>query len=710
MRGTFRRLSAKVVFWLAVSMIVVQPARSDDSDERNWFQRDFGGVGLLQTPTARMAPLGWLAMKYGRVDPYEHYTFSAQPFEWAEAGFRYTEVRNRVVAASTTGQDFIDKGVDLKLRIADEGRFMPALAVGFQDLGGTGLFAGEYLVANKRWHDLDFSIGLGWGYLALGSNFSNPLGELADRFENRSDDGANPDGGGDFNFQEMFTGPVGVFGGVQYRTPIKGLFLQLEYDGNDYRNEPLGNTFERDSRVNAGLRYKPNETITLTAAWERGDTAMLGISVNLDLPGLTQGKSDSPEAAVGPAPDRSTRNWDAVAQDLKTNAGIDASRILIEDDVLLVEGEAIKYRAMPKAELRANRILHNVTQADVTEFRYRWISQGLYLREDVLPREPLPDTPYLDSDIPSFEEADYRHGVYSQDVPSEAVDRPEGRTVFERSPREFDWSLSPGYNQNIGGPDGYFYQIFARLSATWRTDSHGWLSGSVAVDIDNNFDELEYIAPSELPRVRTFIGSYIGSTDVGIYNLQYNRTARLGGDWFGLAYAGILELMYSGVGGEILYRPFNSPLAVGMDVNYVRQREFEQGFGLRDYSVVTGHVTAYVDTGIEDILAKVSVGRYLARDWGVTLDFSREFESGISIGAYATFTDAGDDFGEGSFDKGIYLRIPFDSFFTSHSRDHAQLTWQPLTRDGGARLARRQTLYSITGERDLGDYWDDFED
>ena len=53
------------------------------------------------------------------------------------------------------------------------------------------------------------------------------------------------------------------------------------------------------------------------------------------------------------------------------------------------------------------------------------------------------------------------------------------------------------------------------------------------------------------------------------------------------------------------------------------------------------------------------MGRYLAGDDGITIDFSKRFKNGFKLGAFATFTDvSSEDFGEGSFDKGIYVAIP----------------------------------------------------
>ncbi len=707
MMPTELRLFMRVGGTLLLGGCLVVPLTASGAEPKT-FQSDFGGVGLLQTPTARMAPVGEFSFTYNEIEPYTRYAVSVQPFEWMEFGFRYTSITNRDFEASGGELDFLDKGVDVKLSLIDESRYVPEVALGFRDFGGTGLFGSEYVVANKRWYDFDFSLGLGWGYFAAPGGVSNPLTAFGERFEERQGRDED-DQGGTFGLNQLFTGPASFFGGIQYHTPWEPLTLQLEYDGNDYRNEPLNNPQEQDSPINLGARYKVNDNLVFSAGWERGNTAMLGLTLSANLAELSQPKNDPAPVPAGPAPESTTKDWDNVSQLLASNAGISASRIVRRGNTLVIEGEATKYRSRPETELRANRILHNAVDDDIEQFAYRWKRAGFYLREDILPRQPLPSTPFIATAENEFVEQDYRHDVYAQGQNSADVARDEGELLYEDPERAFSYGLSPGLNQNYGGPDGYLYQVFARLNTTWRTDSHGFLSSTLAYTLFDNFDEYDYIADSDLPRVRTFIGNYLQETDLGLYNLQYTRTARLAENWFAMGYGGLLEMMYGGVGGEVLYRPFNSPLAVGLDVNWVQQREFDGRFGFRDYSTVTGNLSTYLDTGIKDVLAKISVGRYLAKDVGMTLDFSRRFDSGIRLGAYATFTDAGDAYGEGSFDKGIYLTVPFDAFFTNSSRQHATVAWDPLTRDGGARLDRRYTLYGLTSDRDMGHYWLDYE-
>ncbi|WP_246131636.1 YjbH domain-containing protein [Pistricoccus aurantiacus] len=678
-------------FFLAAAAQAMDPALS---------QSDFGGVGLMQTPTARMAPAGQFSFSYNQVDPYRRYNFTFQPLDWLEAGFRYSEIDDRLYGEAIAGdRDYLDKGFDAKFRLWQESRRVPEIALGFRDIGGTSLFGGEYLVASKRWYDFDFTLGLGWGYLGGRGDIDSPFGWIDDRFDDRP----RPDvgEGGDFDLDQLFRGPMAFFGGVQYQTPWEPLSLMLEYDGNDYENDPAGEPIDQDSPFNFGARLKLTDYLALNAGFERGDTAMFGIAYSVNLADISQVKRDPQPVALQSAPESTTNDWPAVSQKLEDNAGVRVSRIIARDDkTLVVEGEPVRFRSLIKTEGRANRILNNEVDKDVETFRYRWQSRGMDLREDIHSRKDFVAALQAEQ-----EEIPYLYGIYAQ-----AASKPRGEVLHENKPQRFRYSIGPGLDQNLGGPDGYLYRLYLDASAEYFTDTNGWFSGTLAWTLFDNLDDYEYIADSDLPRVRTFIGDYLEEGDLGLTNLQYTRTAKLNDNWYAMGYGGYLEMMYAGVGGEVLYRPFNSAFALGADINYVKQRDFDQQFGLRDYDTVTGHLSAYVETGVKDVLAKFSLGRYLAEDWGGTIDLSRQFDSGVRMGAWATFTDvSSEEYGEGSFDKGLYVSLPLDAFFTTSSRSSVGLSWSPLTRDGGARLNKRYELYNLTGERNLGRYWKEID-
>lgn len=99
-------------------------------------------------------------------------------------------------------------------------------------------------------------------------------------------------------------------------------------------------------------------------------------------------------------------------------------------------------------------------------------------------------------------------------------------------------------------------------------------------------------------------------------------------------------------------------------------------------------------------MAKISAGRYLTEDVGVTVDIAKQFDSGITVGAYASKTDlSADEYGEGSFTKGFYVSIPFDLLSVKPTTSRGGLEWQPLQRDGGQKLNRKYSLYEVTDGR-----------
>jgi hypothetical protein len=106
-------------------------------------------------------------------------------------------------------------------------------------------------------------------------------------------------------------------------------------------------------------------------------------------------------------------------------------------------------------------------------------------------------------------------------------------------------------------------------------------------------------------------------------------------------------------------------------------------------------VSAYYDFG-NGYHGQVDVGRYLAGDYGATFALDREFDNGWSVGAFFTLTDvSADDFGEGSFDKGLRVSIPIDWFFGTPTRTVSDNTIRSLSRDGGAKLDVEGRLYGI---------------
>ena len=93
------------------------------------------------------------------------------------------------------------------------------------------------------------------------------------------------------------------------------------------------------------------------------------------------------------------------------------------------------------------------------------------------------------------------------------------------------------------------------------------------------------------------------------------------------------------------------------------------------------------------------LGKYLAGDKGATFDISRRFNSGFTLGIFASKTNlSAEEFGEGSFDKGFYVSIPTQLFYSDFKTGVISFGLHPLTKDGAAILNQRNSLSSILGD------------
>jgi Exopolysaccharide biosynthesis protein YbjH len=277
-------------------------------------------------------------------------------------------------------------------------------------------------------------------------------------------------------------------------------------------------------------------------------------------------------------------------------------------------------------------------------------------------------------------------------------------SVNEQTYPSFGWWLVPELKQHVGDP----------MEGIYLADLELELGGSVNVTpglsftfigrqfVAGNLDSINRISDSVLPHVRSDVVRYLQEGDTTILAAMGTYMGSAGPDWYYRVSAGILEWMYGGIASEILYRPWGERWALSFELDWAKQRAFNQLFSFRDYAIVTGHATLYYDLPWYGMRAQISAGRYLAGDRGVTIDFSRRFRNGMTVGAFATFTNvSAEDFGEGSFDKGFYLKIPMGLLMPFYSKQSASFMFRPLTRDGGQKLLTGPSLFDLV---DRGNY------
>ena len=181
-------LKASKILYLSVIFLLIPKALPADSFKYNSFN-NHGVIGLINMPTARFFEESSFGFTFNYNNPDQKITLSSFPFDWLEASFFYTNIQDKPYCTNefdaVCNQDYKDKGFNFKLRLKEEG-ILPAIAIGINDIAGTGYYSSEYIVGSYGINKTDFHFGLGWGQLnGSKEDFKNPLGKINNSFYDR---------------------------------------------------------------------------------------------------------------------------------------------------------------------------------------------------------------------------------------------------------------------------------------------------------------------------------------------------------------------------------------------------------------------------------------------------------------------------------------------------------------------------------------------
>ncbi|NUB45391.1 YjbH domain-containing protein [Fertoebacter nigrum] len=693
-------LAPRRVYLAAASVLAIVAAGPAMPETRPTLNYN-GATGLIDMPSGEAQPDGQLSITTAHFGPISRNTLSFQITPRLSGSFRYSAVRDwnaNIPIPDQTGTDsfetYYDRSFDLRYQVLTESRYLPAVTIGLQDFAGTGVFAGEYVAATKNiLPNLKVTAGLGWGRLGSYGEIGSPFGPRPEVDIGR---------GGNFNFDQWFRGPAAAFGGVEWQINDKW-GLKAEYSSDAYVEEAdERGTFERSSPFNFGVEYQARPNVRLGAHYLYGSEVGLTAHFTLNPKQPTvANQQDVAPPLVRSRPSRAA-DPDAWSQEWVSQQG--ANPVLrgniakqLEDDGILIEAlgytsqtaqvriRNTRYNAEAQAIGRVARAMSRTMPASVEVFEIVPVVDGVPLSKVTLRR----------SDIEALDLApDGAESLRSRAVIGEAGPAIAGLTYDPDLYPAFTWGLSPYVRTSLFDPDKPFRaDVGLRLSAKYAIAPGFVLAGSVTQKIAGNLDDSRRDSNSVLPRVRTDGNIYDEEGETALEKLTLAWQMRPAENLYGRVTVGYLERMFGGVSGELLWKPTGSRLALGAEVNYAKQRDFDQRFGFQDYDIVTGHVSAYYEIS-KDFHGQIDVGRYLAGDVGATLSLHREFENGWRVGAFATKTNvSAEEFGEGSFDKGIRIEVPLNHLLGRPTRDSGTIVVRPITRDGGARLNVDGRLY-----------------
>jgi hypothetical protein len=765
----------------------------------------YGSAGMLDMPNALMFDEGHYSFTGQLKAPDDRITLNIQPLPWFEGSFRYAIIDSY----HSPGNDLFDRSFDFKVRLFNQRDYMPSIAVGVRDIAGTKVFGSEYVVGTYKTRNFNFTAGLGFGRMSTRAQITNPLTAIWDGAAERNLFEGHT--AGKTNTGSYFRGEnAGVFGGIEYMTPINGLKAIVEYSSDAYVREQRRGIPISDFPLNVGLSYKPNPSMEIGASLIQGDTFSIRLTIQTNAKTarrpkrknssrfLFKNRSDNFERllplAVQPEKDETVQSpsenseirksdgnaltkqnkannldgvegadepraekdylgpqhvwnpWQAkagitlipadtprfhqvqssnealkaagslqssgvksdqvtaslmseddmekVTKDLETAAsyqGIGIRGVGFRGDIMYVRYINPNYSREPEAMGRLLAILSQVAPDHIEQFELILIARQLEVAQATFYRSELERVHKNQGSAAEL----FARANLGRDVPEPDYGKLYSFTDYRS---DLNYGIRPFVEVSIFDPDDPMrYQLALDLHADYQATSSINLAVSYTQDLYNNFDEIRRGPSSVLPHVRTETANFLKNGASGVKYMTATHSSNPLKNVFMRTYGGLFESMYGGVGAEMLYRPYKSRWAAALEVDWVRQRDFDLMFKFREYETTTGYAKLYYQTPYHDIDLEINVGRYLAKDIGATFKIKKVFDNGTELGIFATFTDVSfEDYGEGSFDKGLILKFPFHLASPRDSKQRYSTVLRMITRDGGAQLDSGETLYERT--------------
>ncbi|SHF79334.1 Exopolysaccharide biosynthesis protein YbjH [Loktanella atrilutea] len=699
----------------------------------------FGTPGLLEMPTAESADPNDIAVTLA-YSPSAGYrtSFTYQLTDRLSGSFRYGvfDQYGRPTATNPDPGTFetFDRSFDIQYRLTNESGYLPAIAVGLRDFLGTGRYSSEYVVASKSvGSKLVMTAGLGWGRMGQKNGFGNPLGVVSDYFDDRpvyqdrefSDD-PSVGLGGQLSVKQWFRGDAALFFGAEYQLTDK-LGIKAEYSSISYPEDVYNPAVDYKSPINVGLSYRYKPGIELGASYMYGSE--FGLRGTFILNPTERGTASGLDPAPAPvrvrtADQRAAATWDRAKQPepavraglakLLAVEGIELVGLELTDRTARLRYQNTRYRSEAQAMGRAARMMTQIIPPSVQTFVMEPVQAGIPLSQVTLPRAQIE----AQENMVGGTSAIYDAATFGQAGAATGLE-----TLPDPDPR-FRWGIAPYLAVTVFDGSGPINaDVGLEATAEYQVSRNLILSGRVQQSFRGKRDPLGFFDnPNDYANVRSDQAYFGRSGDPILSKLTAAYYTRLTPDIYGRVTVGYLEKMYGGISTEVLWAPVASRLALGAEVNYVSMRDQDVNFDFAEYKTVvdpvtrertrvktgtfdavTAHVSAYYDIG-RGYQAQVDVGRYLAGDYGATFALDREYANGWKVGGYFSLTDMPfDQFGEGSFDKGIRITIPYDYFLGTPTQKTTSTVLQSLARDGGARVQVDGRLYETIRSGQLGD-------
>jgi len=655
-------------------------------------------AGYFAMPSARMSPEGEIGIGLSYVPPYHNYNLRCQIFDRLEITGNYrvfSGVKDPVLSQHGFG-DYSDKGANFKFSLflpEDSGYKLPGIAFGVEDFMGTRSFHAKYVVLTQVFLDQNLEISLGYGI-------------------------------------ERMKGFFGGFNLMPFRktswTLLQQLSLTAEYDDTAYHRssrEPHPKGRVKKSPINFGMKYRLWDCIDCSLSYVRGDALAFSASTFYNF-GYTKGflpKIDDAlpyRSPVNTEPLGCRRPEDSMVADLVfafQQQGFDIWDICLSynecyQKVLRITTLNDTYRMEYEVRCHLNHLLAALIPSDIDEvivvidsegfpiqeYHYRMEFVRLFAAKEIGPHElgiltPLTEVTYCNP-YNSCQLFGCKRDCFNFEL------SPKTHTLFGSSTGKFKYTL--GIHAAFNGYlwDEVYYSLLLGFNFISNIGKY------------KNFDRLN---PSQIINVRSDVVSYYMQKGFTLDEAYLQKNWNVGRGWYARIAAGYFEEEYGGGAAEILYYPLNSPFAIGLEGAVLKKRTYD-GLGFTNkirklngftptYKKFLGSqyfLNLYYDLACANLDFKVSVGKFLANDWGVRNEISRYFPSGLRVTLWYTLTNGHDKInGKTYYDKGISFSMPFDIFYTCSERTYWNYGMSAWLRDVGVQGLTGMHLYELINDQ-----------
>lgn len=642
----------------------------------------FGQSGLVSLPDARISETPVLRLGVNAGNSHVRSWATLTPAPWFELTLRQADLDTGAAAVDPAFAHDRYRAADIKLRLLEETKFLPQVAIGRQDLFNNSRFSNNYLVLSKRFGIVDVSAGID------DSNAKNLFGGLRVR-----------------PFEDI---PVGLM--VDYKkiksTPAtKNALDRIGYHdgvayGIEFRHQWLVGQLSRDdqeTRVGTYLQIPLEKTSTARKLQP--------------LPADAVQSSPHSDQQAAAAPGLAGQSLQQIQQQLIEQGFTDIS-LSQEAHEITVSASHPYFEDISRSVGRIARTLNRYAPASAERF-------VIHYTENSIPvvSYRIQDRHSLDRYFAGLKSPHQLQAIVAVEYPASPVATAgDSAAAANVSSREQDWfhiSWSDTSGRRLTlipiDLDPYIYaddkplqfEVYSLLTAQQPLTRGLYLDGGLRLTWWEDVSDAAGISNSPLPHVRSDIGQYKDNGRLQIDSLLLNQYFQPARNWTARASLGYYEEMFAGLGGQLLYRPEFQDWAVDVSADWLRQRDTHGGLGLGDYSVFSALLGLHYQLPGTRLAADLKLGRFLAKDAGARLEVSKTFASGIRLGAWYSVTNADDDTFPGNpdqpyHDRGILLSIPVSVFTGQETRLRKDIELRPWPRDAGQMVRSPDDLYTST--------------